>query len=198
VAAHKYVQGYRVWFKRTSDPSSRFSSVSVSHPEADSFVITGLDEHTEYDLFVQSFYKGVLGRPSHVKRTLTHMSAPSGAPVISEARFVNETVIYLAWRDLNDEDKNGPITGFEVKMIHLHYYFCLSISIFQSILLSVCLSIFQSTNPSILINACLYVHLLIFTFFCLSVCPLILFCVNVHLFIRLPLCVSVFTFCLSV
>ena len=115
VAAHKYVQGYKVWFKKAADPSSRFSSVSVSHPEADSFVITGLDEHTEYDIFVQPFYKGVLGRPSHVKRTLTLMSVPSGAPIVSEARFVNETVVYLAWRDLNEEDKNGPILGFEVR-----------------------------------------------------------------------------------
>ena len=114
VAAHKYVQGYKVWFKKNSDPSSRFISVSVSHPEADSFVITGLDEHTEYEIFVQPFYKGVLGRPSHVKRTLTHMSTPSGYPVISEARFVNESVIYLAWRDLNEDEKNGPLTGFEV------------------------------------------------------------------------------------
>ena len=40
IAAHKYVQGYKVWFKRSVDPSSRFTSVSVSHPEADSFVIT--------------------------------------------------------------------------------------------------------------------------------------------------------------
>jgi hypothetical protein len=114
VAAHKYVQGYKVWFKRASDPASRFGSVSVTHPEANSFVITGLEEHTEYEVFVQPFYKGVLGRPSNLKKSLTHMSAPSGAPVISEARFLNDTVIYLAWRDLNDEDKNGPITGFEV------------------------------------------------------------------------------------
>jgi hypothetical protein len=42
------------------------------------------------------------------------MAAPTGAPVISEARFVNETLIYLSWRGLNEEDKNGPLTTYEV------------------------------------------------------------------------------------
>ena len=130
IAAHKYVQGYKVWFKKSVDPSSRFTSVSVSHPEADSFVITGLEEHTEYDIFVQPFYKGVLGRPAPVKRTQTHMSAPSGAPVISEARFVNETVVYLAWRDLNEEDKNGPLTSYEVRKENTS--FCLLLKLIKS------------------------------------------------------------------
>ena len=121
VAPHKYVQGYKVWFKKSADPASRLSSVSVSHPEANSFVITGLEEHTEYDIFVQPFYKGVLGRPAPVKRALTHMAAPAGAPVISEARFVNETVVYLSWRALNEEDKNGPLTTYEVRNFFLTY-----------------------------------------------------------------------------
>ena len=115
VAPHKYVQGYKIWFKKSGDPASRLTAVSVSHPEANSFVITGLEEHTEYDIFVQPFYKGVLGRPAPVKRALTHMAPPAGAPVISEARFVNETIVYLAWRGLNEEDKNGPLTSYEVR-----------------------------------------------------------------------------------
>jgi hypothetical protein len=58
------------------------------------------------------------------------MSAPSGAPVISEARFVNETVVYLAWRDLNEEDKNGPLTSYEVRKENTS--FCLLLKLIKS------------------------------------------------------------------
>jgi hypothetical protein len=115
VAPHKYMQGYQVWFKRTNDPVSSLSSVIVGHPEANSFVLSSLEEFTQYDVFVQPFYKGVFGRPSSVKRATTQMALPEGAPVILEARFLNQTSMFVSWKGLRAEDENGPLSSYEVR-----------------------------------------------------------------------------------
>jgi len=116
VAPHKYVQGYKVWYKRTSDPVSRLASITVNHPEANSFVLNSLEEFTQYDVFIQPFYKGVYGRPASVKRATTQMALPDGAPVILEAKFLNDTTLFVAWKGLNKDEENGPITSYEVRL----------------------------------------------------------------------------------
>ena len=114
VAPHKYLDGYRIWYKKTALPQSDYRTIPVMHSAATSFVLTHLDEHTEYDIFVQPFYRAVPGKPAHVKRVKTHQDSPSAAPLLREAVFWNRTTLYLAWESLQPSEMNGPLTGFKV------------------------------------------------------------------------------------
>ena len=114
VAPHKYLDGYRIWYKISDLPASEYQSIPVMHSEATSFVLTHLHEHTDYDIFVQPFYRNVPGKPASMKTVRTHQDSPSAAPVISEARLLNETTLYVAWETLHPLDMNGPLTGFKV------------------------------------------------------------------------------------
>ena len=121
IASHKYLQGYRVWHKRSADPAKEFTSIPVMHSEATSFVINRLQEHTEYDIFVQPFYKSVIGRPAAiVSRVLTHQDAPSTAPKIIKARLYNASAMIIGWQNILDEDTNGPLLGYEVKISYTY------------------------------------------------------------------------------
>ena len=124
VASHKYLQGYRVWHKKSSAPHQDFVSIPVLHSEATSFVINRLEEHTEYDIFVQPFYKNVIGRPATiVSKVLTHQDIPSVAPSIVKAQLFNASAMLLGWETLSPEDTNGPLLGYEVKILYT-YFLC--------------------------------------------------------------------------
>ena len=118
IASHKYLQGYRIWHKKTSEPHQSFLSIPVLHSKATSFVINRLEEHTEYDIFVQPFYKNVVGRPAAiVSRVLTHQDVPSVAPAIVKAQLYNASSMLLGWESLALEDTNGPLIGYEVSSL---------------------------------------------------------------------------------
>ena len=118
VASHKYLQGYRIWHKKSSSPSEAYVSIPVMHSEATSFVINRLEEHTEYDILVQPFYKSVIGRPAAIMtKILTHQDVPSMAPKISKARLYNASTMLIGWESISYEEHNGPLIGYEVNII---------------------------------------------------------------------------------
>jgi hypothetical protein len=84
------------------------------HSEATSFVLTHLQEHTEYDIFVQPFYRAVPGKPASIKRVRPHQDAPTAAPVITKSRVLNFTSIYVAFDSIDYLDMNGPLLGYKV------------------------------------------------------------------------------------
>ena len=117
-ASHKYLQGYHIWYKRSDAPSASFMSIPVLHSEATSFVFNRLQEHTQYDVFVQPFYKSVLGLPAPISKVLTHQDEPSAAPVIESAILLNKTALFLSWTDLPSEHLNGPLTSYKISIFN--------------------------------------------------------------------------------
>ena len=114
-SARRYLTGFRIWYKPAS--ASVFESIQVDHPDTTTFILNHLEENTKYDVFVQPFYRGVVGRPSELKSAKTLESAPSAAPVIVEAQVVNSTTIYLAWETLPEVHRNGELTGYQVRLL---------------------------------------------------------------------------------
>ena len=109
------ISGFRVWF-RESD-RNYFKSVDVAHSAVTSFVINRLKEFTDYEVFVQPYFKEVYGLPSESRTVQTHQDLPKKAPVIVEARLINSSTIFLAWDGLNEDDSNGLLEGYEVSKI---------------------------------------------------------------------------------
>jgi hypothetical protein len=127
VASHKYLQGYRVWHKKSSAPVQDYISIPVMHSEATSFVINRLEEHTEYDIFVQPFYKSVIGRPAAiVRKVLTHQDVPSVAPSIVKTQLYNTSTMIIGWDSISSQDTNGPLLGYEVRIFSVFLLQCKS------------------------------------------------------------------------
>ena len=113
-AAHKYLQGYHIWYKKSQEPLEDYLSIPMLHSEATSFVFNRLEENTEYDIFVQPFYKSVIGRPAPIKKVITHQDEPSASPVITTALLLNSSTLFMSWTDLPAEHENGPLTAYNI------------------------------------------------------------------------------------
>ena len=112
----KLLSGFRIWFKQANDPNELFKFVEVAHPEVSSYVLNRLREFTDYEIFIQPFYKTVSGVTSRLLNIQTHPALPSTAPVLIESRLMNASTIFLAWSDLNEREANGQLEGYEVNL----------------------------------------------------------------------------------
>ena len=71
-------------------------------------------------VFVQPFYRSVVGLPSELQVVRTHPgSAPSSPPQIIAARMLNSTAAFVAWTMLGSGEQTGPLVGYQVGMKHL-------------------------------------------------------------------------------
>ena len=71
-------------------------------------------------VFVQPFFRSVVGLPSVLQVVRTHPgSAPAAAPRISAARMLNSTAAYVAWTMLGGggAGHDGPLTGYRVRCL---------------------------------------------------------------------------------
>ena len=71
-------------------------------------------------VFVQPFFRSVVGLPSVLQVVRTHPgSAPAAAPRISAARMLNATAAYVAWTMLGGSGTghDGPLTGYRVRRL---------------------------------------------------------------------------------
>ena len=70
-SAAEYVEGFRIWFRaRDGDDPAGLKSIKVTHSQLSSFVINRLRPFTAYDVFVQPFYREILGEPSQVSMSI--------------------------------------------------------------------------------------------------------------------------------
>lgn len=109
-----FIYGYRIWYKAQNKADSSFSFELVSHSYLKTCEIQNLEENTNYHVFVQPFYKDVIGRPSQLMSVSTPMALPSLAPAIQEARLLNASSIFLSWDGIPVNHHNGPLLGYEI------------------------------------------------------------------------------------
>ena len=116
--ARRYIEGYRLHFRRRrTDRYESFDSVTIPHVEADSFTIHRLEEYAEYEVFLQPFYKSIVGQTSALKLVRTHQDLPSKAPEIITTKMLNASTAYIAWKGIQSEHQNGPLIGYQVSSI---------------------------------------------------------------------------------
>ena len=111
-SAAEYVEGFRIWFRSQDD--EELKSIKVTHSQLSSFVINRLRPFTAYDVFVQPFYRQILGEPSQVAIVETEMAEPDAAPKIIQTSVLNATTIYMVWEALEVGNRNGPVIGYDI------------------------------------------------------------------------------------
>ncbi|ELU15655.1 hypothetical protein CAPTEDRAFT_52109, partial [Capitella teleta] len=109
-------RGYRVEY--TSVDASLMPSwkaVNVDSENANSFMLAGLEEWTEYQVRVAAFNKVGHSADSPVVKDSTREAAPTAGPSNITASAVNSTSIYLTWGEVPKRHQNGLIRGYKVK-----------------------------------------------------------------------------------
>uniref|UniRef100_A0A0K2V5X8 Roundabout homolog 2like [Nasonia vitripennis] n=1 Tax=Lepeophtheirus salmonis TaxID=72036 RepID=A0A0K2V5X8_LEPSM len=112
-ARHKYIDGFYIRYRKVEDPI--VATVRVLRSDlTTSFVIDNLEEHSEYEVFIQPYFQNIVGKPASIKRIITHPDLPSEAPLIREARLLNSTTVFLSWNTISPQHINGPLRGYEI------------------------------------------------------------------------------------
>lgn len=69
----KYVEGFYLHYRRRrTDRYENFDTVTLMSFAADNYVIKGLEEDVEYEIFVQPYFGSILGLPSSLMLVITH------------------------------------------------------------------------------------------------------------------------------
>jgi len=114
--ADAYLEGYFIKYREVKVRNQEYKSITVLHAGATSYSITRLRQFTQYEAFIQPFYKDVVGLPSKAVRVITLEEIPSHGPSIVNATFVNQTAIEVFWIPLDVEFANGILTKYQVSV----------------------------------------------------------------------------------
>ena len=77
--------------------------------------MVGLDPFVDYELFIEPINtEGIVGLPSPLQLVRTHTTHPSKSPIILEAKMINASAAFVAWRPLSEDDQNGLLLGYKV------------------------------------------------------------------------------------
>jgi protein sidekick len=108
-------RGYRIEYTSV-DPAvmSGWQTVNVDNENANSFMLIGLEEWTEYQVRVAAFNKVGVSSDSPIVKEATRESVPSAGPANITAAAVNSTTIRVTWGEVPKIHQNGLIRGCKV------------------------------------------------------------------------------------
>ncbi|XP_067013442.2 protein sidekick isoform X2 [Anabrus simplex] len=105
-------RGYNISYREMGSPRTR--SVSIEDHTANSHVLEGLEEFTEYLIIMQAYNDVGSSEASPAAVERTRESVPSSGPEKVEANATSSTTIVVKWGDVPKEHQNGLIEGFKV------------------------------------------------------------------------------------
>ena len=103
-----------------------FTSITVLHAAATSYVVNRLEPYTPYEFLVVPFYRGLSGQPSALYKALTLEARPVEAPTQLAWYQVNASSVDILWKPISHESFRGKPVGYQVR----HHMYYLSVYIF--------------------------------------------------------------------
>ena len=88
----------------------------VSDENANSYVLSDLEEYTRYDVRVAAFNKVGFSPYSPVTSDTTRESVPSAGPANVTAIAQSSTSILVTWSEVPKPHQNGEIRGYKVRI----------------------------------------------------------------------------------
>ncbi|XP_078352738.1 uncharacterized protein LOC144637533 isoform X2 [Oculina patagonica] len=108
---HGILLGYKVFYGKTSEPSSQGIVVSLKPDQLD-FNLTSLEKFTEYCIQLVGFTRIGDGNKSECFNVTTDEDVPSGAPQFVVQSFYSPTAIKVTWDLLPASLSHGIILGY--------------------------------------------------------------------------------------
>jgi len=73
VSGIKYLEGFYLRYRRRrTDRYENFESITLMSASADHYVVKGLEENIDYEVFIQPYFGSILGLPSPLVLVKTH------------------------------------------------------------------------------------------------------------------------------
>ncbi|TRY78393.1 hypothetical protein TCAL_08987 [Tigriopus californicus] len=114
------VDGFYILYREADHPEHfSFTSLTVLHAAATSYVVNRLMPFTKYQFVVIPFQRGSAGQASPLIEAFTEEIKPTHAPTHLNWRQVNASSIEIRWDPLNEEKFKGVPQGYQI-LIYQH------------------------------------------------------------------------------
>ena len=110
------VDGFYVLYRQKDNPEIiGFTSLTVLHAAATSYVVNRLLPYTEYEFLVIPFQRGSPGEASSLHKAHTMEVRPIGSPTGLRWRQVNTSSVEISWRPMEEESFKGVPKGYQAR-----------------------------------------------------------------------------------
>ena len=112
VGSRVYLDGVVIQFRQSSRRYDQLETITLSDNRATGHTIRNLEGGTEYDVFVQPFYRSVVGLPSSIKHIKTKAAQIVRKTEILVADMINVTTAFIVWQP---KQPATSVTGYQVR-----------------------------------------------------------------------------------
>ncbi|KAJ7323752.1 hypothetical protein OS493_030876 [Desmophyllum pertusum] len=110
---HGILLGYKVFYGKTSEPSSQYSFVTLTD-QLDDVNLSSLEKFTVYCIQLTGFTRIGDGNKSECFNVKTDEDVPSGAPHPVAEKFFSPTAINVTWEVLPASVSHGTVIGYKI------------------------------------------------------------------------------------
>ena len=108
------VDGFYILYRPSVGRPPGFTSITVLHAAATSYVVNRLEPYTPYEFLVVPFYRGLSGQPSALYKALTLEARPVEAPTNLAWYQVNVSSVDILWKPIPQASFRGKPVGYQV------------------------------------------------------------------------------------
>ena len=107
-----YLDGVVIQFRQSSRRYDQLETITLSDKRSTGHTIRNLEGGTEYDVFIQPFYRSVVGLPSSIKHIKTKTAQIVRKTEILVADMINVTTAFIVWQP---KQPATGVTGYQVR-----------------------------------------------------------------------------------
>ena len=112
VGSRVYLDGVVIQYRQSSRRYDQLQTITLSDSRANGHTIRNLEGGTEYDVFIQPFYRSVVGLPSSIKHIKTKTEQIVRKTEILVADMINVTTAFIVWQP---KQPSSGVTGYQVR-----------------------------------------------------------------------------------
>ena len=114
VGSRAYLEGVVIQFRQSSRRYDQLQTITLSDKRATGHTLRNLEGGTDYDVFIQPFYRSVVGLPSSIKHIKTKTAQIVRKTEILVADMINVTTAFIVWQP---KQPATGVTGYQVRSL---------------------------------------------------------------------------------
>ena len=119
VGSRAYLDGVVIQFRQSSRRYDQLQTITLSDKRATGHTLRNLEGGTDYDVFIQPFYRSVVGLPSSIKHIKTKTAQIVRKTEILVADMINVTTAFIVWQP---KQPATGVTGYQVRVLSISIY----------------------------------------------------------------------------
>ena len=99
----EFLEGILIHYRPTQDIYELFDTENIIEVHEESHLLDKLRGSTEYEVFIQPYYKELVGLPTQLKRVTTKPGEIPRKPVVLIAEMINITTAFVVWQPISQD-----------------------------------------------------------------------------------------------